>query len=298
MTTRGHWSIQGGDDAGGHRSLKTQRRSNGDGEIPNRDRIGVSQSNNRKIVRVDLQHRQVICGVSADNLRVRAVAVLEENSQRSTIGRGSSDMVIGQDVSIRTNHKARSAASLIAIFDGDGDHPGKHRGDHLRHRLRHLIRGDRVRRDGRWLRSRRRESCRTRRICRVHRLTDDVTSKPCERPHNQRNDGCDCDDAPHAHARSPRGRATGARRLARGRWRVTARRWLACSVGHEIRIARRHRGRGRALRRRRRTGHRQGVGRRRRSVGCPLRGHARALGGPVVTHEAQPPFWKTSPCRL
>ncbi len=102
----------GRDDARGHGRADSERVAHGQDRVADAQGIGIAPLDGRQLVlRIDLQHRDVVLGVGADQRRGQLLAVVELDGD---LLRVVDDMVVGDDVPVRRNDEA-GAERLAAL---------------------------------------------------------------------------------------------------------------------------------------------------------------------------------------
>ena len=110
------------DDAGGDRGADTERIAYRQHLVAGHQLVGIAPFDGRqRLARLDLEHRQIVLGVVADELGGKFGAVVERYLDR---GRAVDDVVVGDDGAVRADDEA-GAQSLLP------------RRQLLRRRLRH-----------------------------------------------------------------------------------------------------------------------------------------------------------------
>ena len=135
LAVHGHAAVDGGDDALGQRApqLHAQRVADGVHGVAHPALIAVAQHGGGQILRVHrLQHRQILGGVEAHQLRL----VLPRIGQRHKDGLSVGDhMGVGDDVAVLRQDDAGADAGLLA-------HLGHHQNGGRVHRGVHLLDGE------------------------------------------------------------------------------------------------------------------------------------------------------------
>src|SRR5262245_59403212 len=116
-----HIAVERTHDPGCHRAGQPQGRTEGNDRLAHSERARQALLDRRKVgVVLRLDDGKVGERVPSDDRGVRALAVASQDREGPAARRNADDVVVGQDVSARSDDDARAAAALAAVAGSDG----------------------------------------------------------------------------------------------------------------------------------------------------------------------------------
>lgn len=103
----------GTDDTCRDGRLQVERRADGKHPLAEAQRVGTAERQRRQILRLDLNQRNVGCGVATDDFGVERATVVEFHTQ---FGGVLDHMVVGYDIAVLGENHSRTARTLFALL--------------------------------------------------------------------------------------------------------------------------------------------------------------------------------------